>query len=406
MFERFIAQKLLPKGRDSFSRPLVNIATISISLGIIVMIMSVCILRGFQQEFEQKISGFGSHITVSHYNLSQDHNDTPISITHPSVEQIRNIEGVTHVQPTATKGGMIKTEDQIHGIIYKGVDTTYDTTFFYENLTCGRLFRLNDSSVSNEVIISSTISQKLDIDTGDKIRTYFWQGSNYRARAFNVVGIYNTDLTEFDDHFIVGDLGQIQRINNWTKHQAANWEILINNFDRINAIADKVVYSLPYEYNTTTIIEQNMGLFSWLNLLNSNITLILIIMAMVCSIAIISALLIMIFEKTSTIGILKTLGANNKSISKIFLIKSTQIITKGIVWGDLIALVLCIIQKQFHIVKLDSASYSMDFVPIDLNPNTFIIISIGALIICLLALLIPVSYISKIRPAESIKIEQ
>lgn len=406
MFERFVAKRLLPKGREGFSGPLVNIATCSISLGIVVMIMSVCILQGFQSEFERKISGFGSHITVSHYELTQDYSGAPISIDHPCVTEICKIKGVTHLQPTASKGGMIKTEEQIHGIIFKGVDTRYDTSFFKSHLEYGRLFQLNDSTPSNEIIISSTISKKTGIDTGDKVRTYFWQGNNYRARAFEVVGIYNTDLTEFDDHYMIGDLQQLQRINNWSRNEASNWEILVDNFDRINPIADEVVGKLPYTLNATTVIEQNMGLFSWLNLLNSNITLIITIMSLVCSIAIISALLIMIFEKTSTIGILKTLGATDRSISKIFLIRSAQIIAKGIVWGDVIALALCLLQQHFHIVKLDKASYSMEFVPIEMSFATFIIISVGALAICMLALLLPAACISKIRPAETIKIEQ
>lgn len=385
---------------------MVNIATCSIALGIVVMVMSVCILQGFQSEFERKISGFGSHITVSHYELNNDYSDTPINIDHPCVAEILKVKGVTHLQPTSSKGGMIKTEEEIHGIVFKGVDMHYDTTFFKSNLEYGRLFRLNDSTASNEIIISSTISKKTGIDTGDKVRTYFWQGNNYRARAFNVVGIYNTDLTEFDEHYMIGDLRQVQRLNNWSHNEASCWEILVDDFDQINAIADAVVSQLPFTLNATTVIEQNMGLFSWLNLLNSNITLIIIIMSMVCSIAIISALLIMIFEKTSTIGILKTLGATNRSIAKIFLIRSAQIILKGIAWGDAIALVLCLLQKHLHIVKLDEASYSMDFVPIEMSIATFIIISIGALAICMIALLLPASYISKIRPAETIKIEQ
>lgn len=385
---------------------MVNIATCSIALGIVVMVMSVCILQGFQSEFERKISGFGSHITVSHFELNNDYSDTPINIDHPCVAEILKVKGVTHLQPTSSKGGMIKTEEEIHGIVFKGVDMHYDTTFFKSNLEYGRLFRLNDSTPSNEIIISSTISKKTGIDTGDKVRTYFWQGNNYRARAFNVVGIYNTDLTEFDEHYMIGDLRQVQRLNNWSHNEASCWEILVDDFDQINAIADAVVSQLPFTLNATTVIEQNMGLFSWLNLLNSNITLIIIIMSLVCAIAIISALLIMIFEKTSTIGILKTLGATNRSIAKIFLIRSAQIIVKGIAWGDTIALVLCLLQKHLHIVKLDEASYSMDFVPIEMSIATFIIISIGALAICMLALLLPASYISKIRPAETIKIEQ
>lgn len=404
-FEQFIAKRFLPKDRNSYSGPLVNIATYSIALGVLVMIMAVSILRGFQGEIRQKVVGFGSHIVVKSFEMGNINEETPISTLRPEVESIRTIKGVKHVNFFANKGGMIKTEDQIHGIIFKGVDCHYDSTFFSSNLIEGRLFSFSDSIASNEVIISNTIANMMHLSIGDKVRTYFWQGETYRARALEVCGIYNTDLTDFDEHYIVGDIRQIQRLNAWDANQVAGYEILVDDFKHLDQISSEVLTKLRYDLTSTTIVEENPALFSWLDLLDSNIVLIITIMMLVCTVSIISALLIMIFEKTSTIGVLKAMGASNHSVSKIFLIKSSSIIGKGILLGDIAALALCWIQYQFRIIHLDSSSYSMDFVPIDLNPWIFILISIGTLVVCLLTLLIPTAYISHIEPAKTIKFD-
>ena len=404
-FERFIAKKFLPKGQSKYSGPLVRIATYSIALGVLVMIMSVSILRGFQGEIRNKVVGFGSHIVVKNYQLSNAYEEVPVNSDRPEVQYIQAIPGVKHIQFFANKGGMIKTDDQIHGVIMKGVDVNYDSSFFAQNLVDGRLFDLSDTLPSNEVIISSTIAHKLKLQLDDKIRTYFWSGDTYRARALKVVGIYNTDLTEFDNHYIVGDLRQIQKLNNWEPNQVAGYEILVDNFSRLTPIANEILMTLGYDLSLTTIIDEYPAMFSWLDLLNSNIVLIIGIMALVCIVAVISALLIMIFEKTSTIGLLKTLGVTNKSIRKIFLYKSGQIILKGILIGEGIGLLLCLLQKQFKIVRLDSASYSMSFVPIDIAPVLFGVIGIGTFIVCIAAMLIPASYIAKINPAKTIKVE-
>lgn len=404
-FERYIAQRFLPKDRNSYTGPLVSIATYSIALGVLVMIMAVSILRGFQGEIRQKVVGFGSHIVVSSYAMGNINEETPISTNRPEVRRILTVPGVKHLNFFANKGGMIKTEDQIHGIIFKGVDASYDSTFFASNLKQGRLFQFSDSSASNEIIVSQTLANKLHLALGDKVRTYFWQGETYRARAFEICGIYNTDLTDFDDHYIVGDLSQVQKLNGWDSTEVAGYEVLVDDFKHLDQVAETLVGTLSYDLTMTTIVAQNPALFSWLNLLDSNIVLIIIIMMLVCTVSIVSALLIMIFEKTSTVGLLKALGANNKSVRRIFLIKSAAIIGKGILLGNAIALALCWLQWQYHIVKLDSESYSMDMVPIDLNPWIFVAISLGTLVVCLFALLLPTTYISDIQPAKSIKFD-
>ena len=404
-FERFVARRFLPRDRNGFSGPLVSIATYSIALGVLVMVMAVSILRGFQGEIRQKVVGFGSHMVVTSYAMGNTYEETPIGTDRPEVERIRQTPGVKHLNFFANKGGMIKTEEQIHGIMFKGVDSGYDSTFFAANMVEGRLFGFPDDKAGNEVIISQTVANKLNIGIGDKVRTYFWQGESYRARAFEVCGIYNTDLTDFDEHYLVGDLRQVQRLNDWDSTTVGGYEVLVDDFRHLEEVGNAVLAQLGYDLTMHTIVEQNPAMFAWLDLLDSNIVLIIIIMMMVCTVAIVSALLIMIFEKTSTIGLLKAIGSDNRSVRRIFLYKSAAIIAKGIVLGDAVAWLLGWLQTRFHLVKLDSTSYMMENVPIDLSPMTFIAISVGSLAVCLLALLIPTAYISHIEPAKTIKFD-
>jgi lipoprotein-releasing system permease protein len=392
------------KGRDGFSRPLVGIATYTIALGVLVMLMAVCILRGFQREIRGKVVGFGSHITVRSYGWVNDYDEIPLIISDDEVAAMAATRGVAHLQPYAYKGGMIKTDDQIQGIIFKGLGAGFDSTFFAKHLLRGRLFR-TDSTARNEIIISQSLASKLLIDTGDKARTYFWTGNNYRARAFTIVGIYNTDLSEFDDHYIVGNIAQIQALNGWNNGEVAGYEITLDDFDNLDDALLNIKGVTRPDLAVTSIREEQPSMFAWLDLLNSNIILILTIMAFVCAASVISALLIMIFEKTSMIGILKTLGASDRSIRRIFLLKSAAIIAKGILIGDALALILCLLQSNLHIVKLDTASYSMSYVPIETDPLFFILISIATALLCLLALLLPSTYISHIQPAKTIRVE-
>lgn len=407
----------MPRTKDGggFSGPLSVIAVVSIALGVLVMVMAVCILRGFQGEIASKVVGFGSHLTVSNFASSPAYQEEPIVLDSTLVERIQRVPGVRHIQYFATKGGMVKTADQIYGIMFRGLSADYDTTFFASNLVEGRLPVFSgapgfsgtsgETGTSTDVLVSSTIASRLRLKVGDKMRTYFWGGDTPRSRAFTVCGIYNTDLTEFDELYVVGDLRQVQRLNEWEANQVGGYEVLVDNFDRLDDIARNVERELPYDYSVQTIREANPALFAWLDLLNSNITLILVIMSLVCAVAIVSALLIMIFEKGRTIGLLKALGATNASVRRIFLIKASRLIAEGILIGDAVALALCVAQQQWQVVKLDAESYSMTHVPVDIDPMIFLLVSLGTLVACLLALLLPAAYISHITPAQAVKIE-
>ena len=412
-FERFIAQRFMPRHGDSkgFSGPLSTIAVVGIALGVTVMVMAISILRGFQADITDKVVGFGSHLTVSNYNRIHAYVETPVAVDSTLLGAMRGTRGVRHVQCYATKGGMVKTEEQIYGIILRGLSDDYDTAFFHHSLVEGRL-----PAGNNEVLVSTTIANKLKLKTGDKMRTYFWQGGTegsntvadgtYRSRAFAISGLYNTDLTEMDERYVVGSLRQVQRLNDWDSNQVGGYELLVEDFGQLDAVAARVLQLLPYDLVLETVTQANPALFSWLDLLNTNITLILAIMCLVSAVAIVSALLIMIFEKSATIGLLKALGAENRSLRRIFLIKASRLIVWGIVMGDALALALSFAQQQWQLLRLDPESYSMSHVPVMIDPWIYLGVSAGTLAVCLLALLVPVGSITKISPARTMRIEQ
>ena len=401
-FERFIARQFMPRRGDDrgFSGPLSTIAVAGIALGVTVMVMAISILRGFQQDITDKVVGFGSHITVTSYDRIHAFAESPVELDSALLTAIRETPGVRHVQCYATQGGMVKTDNQIYGILLRGLAQDYDTTFFASSLVDGHL-----PATPNEVLVSTTVSNKLGLKTGDKMRTYFWQGDNYRARAFTISGRYNTDLTEMDERYVVGSLYTVQRLYGWDSNQVGGYEVLVDDFRQLDDIAARIIHLLPYDLTLQTVTQANPALFSWLDLLNANITLILAIMCLVSAVAIVSALLIMIYEKSATIGLLKALGAANLSVRRIFLIKASRLILWGILLGDMLALLLSLVQQQWQLLRLDPESYSMGHVPVIIDPWVYLAVSTGTLAVCMLALLLPVASVSRISPARTMRIE-
>ena len=390
----------MPRTGGGFSGPLSAIAVTGIALGVVVMVMAVSILRGFQADISGKVAGFGSHLTVTSFTTSDAYSDTPVAVDSTLLEALRSVPGVRHVQCFATKGGMVKTEEQIYGIMFRGVGEGYDTSFYHSCLVEGRL-----PSETNDVLISSTISSKLGLKGGDKMRTYFWSGDSYRSRAFTVCGIYNTDLAEMDELYVVGDLRQVQRIEGWGDSLVGGYELLVDDFDELQATARRVAEVLPYDLQLRTIVEQHPALFSWLDLLNANIALILTIMCLVSAVAIVSALLIMIFEKGTTIGLLKALGASNAEVRRIFMLKASGLIATGVAIGDGVALALSLAQNHWRLLTLDPESYSMAYVPVEIDPWVYVAVSMGTMAVCVAALLLPAAYISKVSPAKTMRSE-
>ena len=324
------------KGKEGgFSGPLSSIAMAGIALGVVVMVMAISILDGFRKDITQKVSGFGSHITLTAYQPAATYTEEPVSLDSSLLHTVATLPGIGHMQPFATKGGMVKTDSQIYGIMLRGYGPDWDTAFFAGCLAEGHL-----PKKAAAVLFSTTVARKLGLKVGDKMRTYFWQGDSYRPRAFTVTGLYNTDLTEMDELYAIGSLATVQKLNDWDSAQVGGYELAVSDFDRLEEVAESVRQAVPYDMLTTTVRQAHPALFSWLDLLNANIT----IMALVSTVCIVSALLIMIFEKGSTIGLLKALGACNASVHRIFLLKASHIILCGIAIGDLVALALSLAQ--------------------------------------------------------------
>lgn len=403
-YEYFIAKRLAKRTGKSFSRPIIIIATLSISLGIAVMILSISILQGFKSEIKEKIIGFGSHIQIVPYNLKYSNDPQGMYFSKGEKKMIIGIENVKSIHPFVSKGGVIKTKSDFQGVLLKGIDKDYDSNFFHHYLKDGRFINTSIDK-NNEAIISKSIANMLGLSLGNKLRVYFYYNNNYRARAFNVVGIYETGLADYDEKVVVCGMNQVQSLNDWDENEVEGYEVMLKDFSLIDKTADEIYYTLGQDKTIQTIDEIEPSLFSWLGLLDSNVLVILVIMMLVSIVTITSTLLIIIFEKTNTIGILKGLGATNRSISKIFLYNASYIILRGLIFGNALALSLGFLQYKFQILKLDQDSYFLTSVPIEISVFQIIMVNLITIIICIVALLIPARSISKIDPIKSIRFD-
>lgn len=412
-FEFFIAKRIYLNSdrKKQVAKPAIRIATIGMAMGLVIMIISICVVMGFKREVRSKVIGFGSHIQISNFRSSQSYETLPIVATDSLLSVIEHIEGVRHTQRYVTKPGMIKTENNFQGMVLKGVGQEYDMTFLRNHLVEGEIPVFTDSMASNRILISRTLANKLHIKLGDALYTYYIQ-ENIRARKLTVAGIYETNFSDYDNLFVIGDMYTVIRLNKWEQDQVSGIEVQITDYDNLENIAYRVAQHTDTltdrygnTYYTQTIEELNPQIFAWLEVLDLNVWVILILMLGVASFSMISGLLIIILERTNMIGILKALGDTNRSIRKIFLYFSAFIIGKGVVWGNLIGLTLCYIQNQWHIVKLDPVNYYIDSVPIYFNVWIWLILNISTLIVSMLILVGPSYLISRIHPAKSIRFE-
>ena len=369
------------------------------------MIISVAIVTGFQKQVREKVIGFGSHIQISNFEVNSSYEASPLNKNQPFYPFLDTIEGIRHIQVFANKAGIIKTDDQIEGVILKGVGSDYDWSFFKNKITEGRHFTVTDSVRTDEVIISKSLASRLKLKLGDPLRMYFLISDEMqpRGRKFKISGIYETGLEEFDRMYVLGDIYHIQKLNKWGNDQVGGFEILINDFDKIEKMGELVYNYIGYKLDSKTIKQMQPQIFEWLSLQDMNVIVIIALMVMVAGITMISTLLILILEKTNMIGTLKALGTKNKSIRKIFIYNAVYIIGKGLLWGNLIALGLCMLQIKTGIFKLNQESYYVSEVPVNLQLSHFLIINGGTLIFCTLMLIIPTYIITKISPVKAIR---
>lgn len=412
----YIAQKLWSgkvKNRV-ISAPVVKIAVGSIALGMAVMILTLSIVTGFKSEIRNRAIGFAGHIVVIAYNNNNSFEQEPVSVKADFLKNISSHPDIKHIQPYATKNAIIKTNNENQGIILKGVDKNYDWNFIKQYLREGSIPAYNDSFSSDKILVSQTIADKLSIKTGDKLITYFvskknagdsMQNGGYeqRVRKFEVCGIYQTGFADVDDNVVLSDLKQIQRLNYWSTDQAGGFEIELNNFDKVDDMTEYLNGEVGQGLEARSIKGLYPTLFSWLDLLNSNAAIIIVLMIVVSIINMISALLILILERSNTIGIMKALGANDGLMQRVFLYQSGKMLLRGLGFGNIIGLLIAFVQLKFKLFTLDPVSYYVSFVPVELHAIDIVLVNILTIVCCLVMMLLPVLIISKITPVKTIR---
>jgi len=412
--EFFIADRLIrtKERKSNISMPIINIAIAAIAIGLIMMIVSVATGMGLQQKIRQKVSAFNGHIIISNFNDNQSQASLePVSTNQDFYPKFKGVDGIKHIQAVASKAGIIRTEKGFEGIVFKGVGGDYDWNNLNEYLVEGRIPNLK-SDINNEIIISEYLANRLELKVGSKCNTFFMkEGENQlpNLRSFKIVGIYNSGFQEFDATYIVGDIRHIQRMNKWLPNQVGSFEVFIDDFTKIEEKGAEVYNNsqnkedVTKTLDTQTISSKYFYIFEWLKLFDFNIAVILIIMIVVSTINMVVALLVLILERTQMIGILKSLGASNWSVRKIFLYNAAHLIVKGLLWGNSIGIGLLLIQKYFGIVKLNPENYYVNVAPVDLNLWYILLLNIGTIVVCFLVLLIPSYVITKISPVKAIK---
>lgn len=410
----FIARRIYSANdaRQKVGRPAMRIATAGVAIGLAVMLVSVSVVFGFKHTIRDKVVGFGSHITVANFMSLHGRDTRPICIDDSMMAVLRSIDGVKHVQRYAVKQGILKTDSDFLGVAFKGIAEEYDTTFIHDNLVNGSIPMFSDSIGHNKILVSKIMADRLRLRTGDKVFAYFIDNNGVRARRFTVSGVYQTNLSKFDEAICFTDLYTTVRLNGWETGQTGGAELTVNNFDDINAVEENLVKKVNRTidrygetYSSETVQDSNPQIFTWLDLLDLNVWIILALMLCVAGFTMISGLLIIILERTAMIGVLKALGTRNGTIRKTFLWFAVFIIGKGMLIGNIVGLGLIALQKLTGVVKLDAATYYVDTVPVELNVPAILLLNAATLIVSVFVLIAPSFLASKVRPAKSMRYE-
>ncbi|MBP7679000.1 MAG: ABC transporter permease [Bacteroidales bacterium] len=401
----FIANRISGKDKENLSGPAVRVSVFTIALGLAIMILAVSVLVGFQKEIRNKVIGFSAHIQIDNFDDNTSFESQPIPADQTFYSDLKATPGIRHIQVFGLKAGIIKTRDQLQGVILKGVGPDHDWDFMKNHLAEGEIITLEDSAASDGILISRLLASKLKIITGDEIRMYFISGSDSqpRGRKFTVTGIYETGLEEFDELYVIGDIRHIRRLNNWEPGMVSGFEVFIDDFENIDDLGEKVYQTIGYDLNAETIVQKYPQIFDWLRLMDINVVIILVLMILVAGITIISTLLILILERTSMIGILKALGTKDRDLRKMFIFLTGRIIARGLIWGNLAGVGIGLLQYYFRIIPLDQESYYMAYVPVSLILWQIFLINLVTVVTCLVMVLIPGYIIGRITPVKAIR---
>ncbi|WP_299901238.1 FtsX-like permease family protein [uncultured Aquimarina sp.] len=411
-FEYFIAKRLI-KGKEhksSISSTIIKIAIFAIAIGMIMMLITVATGIGLQRKIREKVAAFNGHVIITSY----DNNNSLESLIPIKKEQhfypnFTDVTGIKHVQVFATKGGLIRTENDFEGVVVKGIGADYDWSYFKEYIVEGTIPDFTDPK-NNQILISAYTASRLGLGIGDKANTVFLKKNSSskipaNIRAFEIVGIYDSGFQEFDEKFILADIRHIQKMNKWKDGEVGGFEVFIDDFNQIDRKGLQIFENIPSDLEAVTITLKYGSIFEWLKLFDLNIIGIISIIILVAGINMITALLVLILERTSMIGILKSLGSNDWSIRKVFLYNAGYLILIGLFWGNLIGIGLLFLQKHYGIIGLNPATYYVSTAPVYINIGYILLLNIGTMILCLLMLLIPSYVIAKISPSKAIRFQ-
>lgn len=403
-FPYFISRRISQDKESTFARTISNMAVFSIALGLCAMILSYFILGGFQKTVKDKIYNFKGHLEISKYSLGSNFDENAISIGRDFVDSLYAFEFIDHTQTYAYKAGMLKTKEEVEGVMIKGVGRMFDTLRFDENMTAGRFLHFDDSTYSRELVLSDHIARKLRLEIGDKVTVYFVQNPP-KFRRLQVVGLYETGLEEIDKSMVIGDIGLVQRLNNWPDTLVGGVEIFVKNGEDKDQAMDVLFESLDSDLYVDKVSNSYAQIFDWLELLSQNVSVFLVLILIVACINMISILLILIMERTYMIGVFQAIGAGKAQIKKVFMYNGLILVFKGMILGNVLAMALAFLQDQFHLIPLDPVNYYMHFVPIDWNLKAMILLNLLTFTVVWLTLRIPLAVITRIKPVAALKFD-
>lgn len=408
-FELFIAKRIIGNNtyKSSVSAPIIKIGITAIAIGIIVMLIAIATGFGLQQKIRDKVVAFNGHVIITNYDTNaSDESQVPISLNQEFYPKFNNVEGIKHVQGVATKFAVIRTETDFEGVVVKGVGADYNWDYFKEFLVEGRLPDYSKKR-NEEILISQYLANRLGFKVGDKFQTLFGEELNKLPRIMNfeVVGVYNSGFQELDEKYCIADLRHIQRINKWKPNQVGNFEVFIEDYSKLEEKATEVLNDVPSLLNAVPVNKKYYTVFEWIKIFDNNTYGIIAIMILVAGINMITALLVLILERTTMIGVLKALGSSNWTIRKVFLYNASYLIGLGLLWGNIIGLGLLFAQKYFKLFPLNPDTYYVSEAPVYISWDYILILNIGTFVACLLMLLIPSIIISKISPVKAIRFD-
>ncbi len=400
-----LARRILREKGNRFAKPIIRLSVFGVSLGVVIMLIAIGVTSGYKQVIEDKVVTMGQHIRISHYDRNYSFEQIPITLNDTLLGNIHRHPEVVAVQPFATKVGIIKTADQVEGIVLKGVDQSFDGKQFSHNLLEGDTLQLGDTVADNHIILSKRLADKLQLKVGDKVRTYFVQDPP-RQRSFTLSGIYETGLPEYDTKFAIVDLRHVQKLNDWDSLQVSGIEVLTRDYNKMDEVGEQLHHQIDINLKAETVKQIYPEIFDWIALFDTNVSVLLIITTCVCMITMMSIFFIIILEQTRLIGILKTLGMKTKHVVNTFLMVAGLTLLKGLLIGNAIGLGLGILQQHFHFIKLNPDTYYVNFVPIKFQFWEVLMLNIGVFAACMLVLVLPAWVISrKISPVSAVRFE-